>query len=544
MMAFSVGLAWISMGFGSIQGWPGFLGVISLSAGILLAGWWVIRSDPEFQSCSTPHVQSTNAKSHRKRQFGSSLPSWLGWLLVGAALFRLGAGVLWFLSLPNLGYGSEVEMFGYVMADAFDRDMAAWNLAQSEKPLSAAFNEYHNADQYGGMLYGSALVYRYLGGSLHQPLQIVVLMAAFSALAVLFAWAFARRIWDGAVAGMSAWIVALFPDAVLLGSSQMREAIMMSFAAMAFYGLVRAWQDRSLTGVVWMVMPLMFALPLSPLFGVMLAVMLGVFALFLGGGGWLKNWYVYAVLIGLVVMGLIVVGLFGEQILPGGESNPVALLQRWLRQAARWQAYNAEHASGWMQKIFRSTPPWMHTWLLLIYGIVRPFLPAALFDPAATVWQAIVVWRSLGWAVLLPFLIAAPLISWRRTGWRSQAVGLSILVWTGILAASFRGGGDNWDNPRYRVTWIGLQAALAAWVWITLRRDDSPWLRRIFVGMGLILIWWMPWYLRRVTDFVWPVQNVFLTLGLGVLSALLYLGVDICFERKRKSDSVRLIRDD
>ena len=74
-------------------------------------------------------------------------------------------------------------------------------------------------------------------------------------------------------------------------------------------------------------------------------------------------------------------------------------------------------------------------------------------------------------------------------------MGISILVWSGILMSSFRGGGDHWDNPRYRVSWIGLQAALAGWVWIAQRKGNSPWLRRILVGMGLMLIWWVPWYL-------------------------------------------------
>ena len=153
-----------------------------------------------------------------------------------------------------------------------------------------------------------------------------------------------------------------------------------------------------------MTVPIFVAFPLSPLFGVMLALILGVFAGFLGVGPWLKNWRVWAVLTGLVVLGLVVIALFGEQILPDGASDPITLLQRWLKQAGRWQAHTTRNASGWMQKIYRSTPDWTHTWLLLIYGVARPFLPAALFDPAIAIWKMITVWRSLGWALLLPFL--------------------------------------------------------------------------------------------------------------------------------------------
>ncbi len=269
----------------------------------------------------------------------------------------------------------------------------------------------------------------------------------------------------------------------------------------------------------------------------MLAGMLGVFALFLGSSQWLRDWRVWAVLGGVIVLGLMIVTLFGEQILPGGGSNPVALLQRWLRQAARWQAYNSEHASGWMQQIFRTTPDWTHTWLLLVYGVVRPFLPAAIFDPGASIWQGISIWRSLGWALLLPFLTIAPFIAWRRNGWRSPAMGLSILVWVGILTASFRGGGDGWDNPRYRTTWIGIQAALAAWVWISQKRDSSPWLRRALIGMGLIFLWFVPWYLDRMTLFDWPIKDVFTTLGFGIASAILYWVIDIVLTHRRTAQN-------
>ncbi len=500
--ALSGGLAWVSTGFASGQGWVSFLGVTLIGAGILAGGWRLVKAD--------------------SRAAPRALPDWLGWLLLAAALLRLGLGVLWFAALPRWGYGGAVEQAGYVMSDAYERDRAAWELAQSEKPLWSAFPEYRGADQYGGLLFGSALLYRFLGGSSHQPLQIVVLTASFSALAVVFTWAFARQVWDAGIAGAAAWLVALFPDAVLLGSSQMREAFLITLAMAAFWGLARAQRGQRARGIAWMLLPILFCLPLSPLFALMLAGMLLGFALFLDGARWLKNWRLWIVLVGLVLLALGVVWLFGEQILPGGAANPLVLLQRWLKQSARWQAYNSEHASGWMQKIFDSTPAWTHTWLLLAYGVARPFLPAALFDAAAPIWQAINIWRSLGWALFLPLLLAAPFVSIQREGWRSPALGLSLLVWAGILVASFRGGGDQWDNPRYRVAWIGLQAALAGWLWVTQRRERSPWPRRVLIGMGWIILWFVPWYLRRVTPLVWPIQNVFLTLALGLVCALLY----------------------
>ena len=169
--------------------------------------------------------------------------------------------------------------------------------------------------------------------------------------------------------------------------------------------------------------------------------------------------------------------------------------------------------------------------MLLGYGIVQPFLPAALGDASgAAVWRGIAIWRAVGWALLLPLMIYAPLRAIRRIdreqrpGWstRRLVLGLSLVVWIGILIAAYRGGGDQWDNPRYRAAFAGLQAVLAAWVLVAQRRAPDPWLRRAVVGIGLILFWFLPWYLRRYLYFPWPVDDVFKTLALGIASAVLF----------------------
>jgi hypothetical protein len=92
-----------------------------------------------------------------------------------------------------------------------------------------------------------------------------------------------------------------------------------------------------------------------------------------------------------------------------------------------------------------------------------------------------------------------------------------------LLVAAYRGGGDQWDNPRYRVSFVILQVALAGWVWIKQKQEPDPWLRRILVGVGLIFAWFLPWYLRRYSEsFTWHVVDLFKTLGLGLITAVLY----------------------
>ena len=58
-------------------------------------------------------------------------------ILVSVKLMLI--GVFWFLALPVWGHGTPAEQAGYVMADAYARDQAAWKLARSDNPLWTAF---------------------------------------------------------------------------------------------------------------------------------------------------------------------------------------------------------------------------------------------------------------------------------------------------------------------------------------------------------------------------------------------------------------------
>jgi hypothetical protein len=493
----SLGLAWVSTGFESFRGWGSFLAVMILGGGILLGGWLALRKE--------------------------SVPQWVGRLMVGTMILRLGVGIIWFIVLPLWGHGTEGELAGYVMSDAYRRDTTAWTLAQSEKSLFSAFTDYRLADQYGGLLFFSSAIYRYLGGGTHIPLLIVVLTASFSALSILFTWIFTRRVWGEQVAKIASWVLFIYPEAVLFGSSQMREAFVMSLVGMALFGLVLYWQDRKWQGIAWMVGALLISLPISLLFAVMLLGILIAMVLVVNQGQVLKNWILWGVLGGLLLVGVIGIWLLGDRLYPEGASNPWELINHWLVFAARWEVRTTAISSGWFGKILARSPEWMHIWIVLGYGTVQPFLPAALIATGNWTWRLIAIWRAFGWTFLLGLLLVAPFRAGRKIKQAYIAAGVSLIVWLGILLSAYRGGGDQWDNPRYRVAFIVLQASLAAWVWVEQKRSPDPWLRRFLVGLGLVFAWFVPWYLRRyIANFTWPVIDLFKTLGLGFVSAVLY----------------------
>ena len=520
-------LAWFSSGFNGLEGWFPFLLLIFLATGMGAGLFRLLRpEDP---------------------------PPWIIRLTVGAAGLRLAAGVAWFILLPAAGYDTDVQNAGYVMEDAFRRDTAAWELAESGIPLWGAFRESElgnprSADQYGGYLFLSAAVYRYTGAGMHQPLLVVVLSAGISALAVPLGWVLARRLFGERPARWTAWGLALFPEAVLLGSSQMREALVMPLAAAAVYGLVvfHGRRDGELrAGLWWMFVPLLILLPISPPYAGILVALLGLIGLGLSpataplgtprsgsgasGRRTLRSWRLWLVLGGLAVLVVTIFSLGWEGIAPRLDAeefaSPIEMARSWFELSARWQARQTEGASGWIQRIFESTPEWFDLPFLVLYGVTRPLLPAQLTAFSVPVWWAIGVWRSLGWTLLLIPLLVAPLQWIRSADRRGPLAGFAAAAWAGILIASFWGGGDMWDNPRYRVAFVVVQIVLAARVAVAQLERPDPWMRRAAIVGLTVPVWFLFWYLRRYTAFDqivgWTVIDIFKLLGAGVFSGVL-----------------------
>lgn len=500
--------AWAASDWQDLGGWLQYLITLAAGALILWLGWRSLKVE--------------------------QAPGWLAGLLVLAALLRLGLGIFWDAALPAWGYQSEVELAGYIMEDAFERDSAAWELAESGQPLWQALSETQSSDQYGGLLLLSASIYRLLGGGSHQPLLMVIFGAAIAALAILFTWAFTRMLAGERAAALAAWGIALYPEAVLLGSSQMREAYTITLAAVSLYGLLRYRRDHRATDLLFVLIPLAVCLLISPPAAVLILLALVAAALALERRRLPASRRLW-LLLGLLVV-LAVIGLWAAwgQFAPQGVSTPLDLINWWLRKAVDLQAYESRQASGWIQRIFRSTPEVLHMPLLFVYGVARPFLPAALGAGGAPLWQAIGIWRALGWAVLLVLLLYAAWI-WLRSPRRTAVLGaLMLVVWLSILVASIRSGGDLWDNPRYRTTLASVQIMLAAWGVVEGRQLRDPWLKRIAVGATLIFAWFVPWYLRRYTSLPWPVVDPFKTLGLGLASAVLFMLADWAASRPAK----------
>ena len=54
-------------------------------------------------------------------------------------------------------------------------------------------------------------------------------------------------------------------------------------------------------------------------------------------------------------------------------------------------------------------------------------------------------------------------------------------------------------------------------------------------GLGAVLLWFIPWYLRRYFGVDWPVSSLSLTLVFGFSTAAVFIFLDWLWERLRKN---------
>jgi len=212
----------------------------------------------------------------------------------------------------------------------------------------------------------------------------------------------------------------------------------------------------------------------------------------------------------------------------------LSVVNDWLKLAVKWNAYQIERESGWIQKLFDEMPEWMRLPFVAVYGILQPVLPAALVAPTKPIWKVAYILRSAGWHILLPALIMSfgAAAGQGSTKKRNLLLWLSLLAWTWILLAALRGGGDQWDNPRYRTILFMWEAILAGTVWVWWRETRNRWVARVVWCEVAFVVVFTQWYASRY--FYWGGQLPF-----AIMVALIFglwgliLGAGWWLDKKR-----------
>jgi hypothetical protein len=460
-------------------------------------------------------------------------PKWLFWAAVVALGLRFAIGVGLFLALPEYGYPDSIpHQAGYIFQDAHSRDTDAWNLARSDEPLISAWKDTELSDQYGGMLFMSAAIYRGLSPEVRRPMLVLLLSATVGSLAVFFTWTFTHQRLGIEAATFATWLVALYPEAVLLGASQMREPYLITALALTLAGYVQYRAENHRSGIYLILAGIVIALLISPPYMVILLLVLFGAWMWEGKGEGERKVLIISIVIILAMLALLLTLRAWSRIEGRPDGNAIELVLWWLTSGAEYQLRVLQGESGWVAKIFGNVPEWSQMPLATFYGLLQPFLPAALMDStSAPLIRAIVSFRGLGWFFLLPFLICAPFIAIRKSGWRSLPTYLAVLVWLTAILVSYRDAGRLWDNPRWRTIFLCAQAALAGWTWITFRRTKNRWLLRVGVVVGFATVAFIFWEAGRY--YYIPRLNLWETIGLIAGFTALFFGISFIHDRRK-----------
>lgn len=518
---------------------PVSLALGAWSASVQAGNWWIgFISSSFFSFLSLTILQFFNRWSSRRA---------LGLILFLAFALRLLAGMSLHLGLPLYGHDDEEDRAGYFFTDARIRDNQAWNLAGSDRPVWDAFSKKFSSDQYGGLLAFSAFVYRYFSPDAQRPLLLILLSAFVAAVGLPFLWMGTRRVFGEKVAFAAAWIFALYPESVLLGSAAMREPYLLTFSAMTLYGFVYGVSqpadesggeppESKTMPRIWLGIGLLGMLLVSP------AVALAHLILFAGWAFFTHekrslSWKSILIFLLVFAAGLFILSASLNRSGQFEAASPFGVINDWLRLTVKWDIYQLERESGWIQKLFDEMPEWMRLPFVAAYGILQPVLPAALIAPTVPIWKAIYILRALGWYALLPALIlsfgaAAGQESGKNRAERSRSIllWLSLLAWIWILLAALRGGGDAWDNPRYRTILFLWQSILAGHVWVWRRETRNAWFKRVVLCEVVFLLVFTQWYASRY--FYWGGQLPFPVM-VGLIAGLWGIIVGLGWRRDK-----------
>lgn len=478
----------------------------------------------------------------------------LAWMIALAFVLRFSGGVATYLALPVYGYVDEDQSAGFVYTDAHRRDAQAWELAGSDRPITDAFNEKFAYDQYGGLLAFSALIYRYLSPDAHRVLMLVLLSAFMGALGVPFLWKAVSQEWGTKVAFASGWVFALYPESVLLGGSAMREPYLMACTAFALWGFVnwggtrgspfqglrdKPLKEHTSTGsarrsgllnrqaILWISLGIVGMLLVSPSVALVTLVIFLGWHYFTSERGRISRWMVVITVLVFIAGLLILSSALDRQGNLGGGS-PIGVINNFMREAVKWDVYQLERGSGWVQKLFDEMPEWLRLPFVTLYGILQPVLPAIFIVPTTSIWRIIGILRAVGWYTLLPALIltfsASAGVGAEKE--RKLLMWLSLVVWVWVLLTALRGGGDQWDNPRYRAILFLWQAILAGNVWVWWRETRNAWCLRVIAMEIAFVAVFGQWYANRYLHIGPQLPFVeMVTVILGLWGVILVWGI-------------------
>jgi hypothetical protein len=418
----------------------------------------------------------------------SEVTKFLTWV-VGISLFlRLGLGLITTENLIDWGYDQEPYQSGYLFKDAYSRDNQAWDLAISDQPIWAAFSNDFFTDQYGGLLALSSLIYRLFTPDAHFQINIIFFVTMINVIGILFlALGLREKNKDIGFSPSSKIIILIFsfyPDAVLFSASQMREPILLGISACLFWIIhkqkIKIWNRFALFSLFSI-----FLLLISLKIGIFIIFSFLIWMLFQPYRKQIKVLNSKIIILPVVV--IVIIALFFSS--------------KWILEAGKWDALLLERNSGFVQYIVSIIGSRYRLLFASIYGLFQPVLPAALIEPSKLFWKILNSLRALGWYLMIPILVYGIVYFFRENEKFKKFEYLFIwsfsVFW--IMLSSIRAGGDMWDNPRYRLSFLIFIAYIIGVAFYHGWKTKDHWLTRIFIAELVFVLFFLQWYISRYT---------------------------------------------
>ncbi len=404
-------------------------------------------------------------------------------MILAAFALRLGFGLATQNLLPKYGYPDEPrQKEGYLFDDAFRRDNEAWGIVQNEpRTFFEPITRKYDNDQYGGMIALGIWIYRYLSPDARRFSLIFLIGAFFTAAGAIFLRKAIRDRGNSQLASIAGWIYVLYPDSIFYSGAAMREPFLIGIVAAAFWAL-STLKNHMKKSLIVLAVCLISCLPFSDFIaGALLCIsILWIWVEFLISQN--KKWLWGGITV--IVVGVAVVAfVFWPSI-----SNFI-----------HFDIVTTEKGSGWVEKVIGEVGGKFRPVFLAFYGITQPVLPAILVYPTRPYWKVVGIIRAVGWYAMVPFLFYALFSTLRVKDKKQKALltvnAIFLLVW--IFVASLRAGGDQWDNPRYRVIFIPWLAYFSAWGYCFAKQQKDWWLVRWIAIELIFLFFFTQWYISR-----------------------------------------------
>jgi len=454
----------------------------------------------------------------------------------------LGMRIAFLVVIPVLmllwGYATDRSHMGLVETDAINATMKAWRAAQSNDPILTTWTQ-GSGDNTGGITVLGVTMFRLFSSDQERALLLGLLACAVTSLTVVPAFRLANGFFSEGVAKAAALIAAVYPEAVMLGSLHIQQgylALVLGVELLAVAGLIL--RKESGAGELGIPRPVLSAVllvfSLAAMF--LLSYQFFILSIFCGAlwAVWLSDprrrvgrvlWFAA----GLGVLALIVMRVLSLADVIPSDSDYLFSQYHYLHGLA-WQEFDKIAAAGGgdlFQSVLSTMDRTTAFLFAALYGLLQPVLPAAIGHRNLTAqgggfWQALGIYRSLGWYLLLPVLIYGSVKSLRGIVSRKPETILALIFWAIAIIGSYRAFGDQWDNPRYRMFAFIPMTLLASWAWATWRETRDVWFLRIAIPFAVAVVGLTVWYLLRDYAGV-PFPVVISLVVLGAITVLAFV---------------------